>query len=393
MFLGRHLRYYARRHFPAKLVSVNAVSVDAICRGGVHEHGLHQLPKAERSRALRNDLVTRLGQDAVFMDVDSISLRRDFRSELQKKLSACDNMLVLIDKDWAAVKDEKGQIRLEKSDDFVRVEIEATLKRDIAVTPVLLKGAQMPAAEELPAEISALAYRQGCELSHSRWDSDVREMIRRLGLDAPGQGEQVETDRRPIAPGEAGGGSVPAGARPRQESRPLAFVQAAAGGRTLGMPNQSTPHMNFLQAISSGLTKYAIFSGRASRSEFWYFCLFYTLLLIPTLGLAVLIGVIGGWIVAIYVLGFLLPSFALFNRRLHDINRSGWWWLLILAVALSGWWLLILARLGAFVVGREEEGWLELLLTVTIIIATLYLVVGCLKGTEGPNRFGPDPLP
>jgi hypothetical protein len=103
------------------------------------------------ARALRNDLVTRLGQDAVFMDVDSISLGRDFRSELQKKLSACDNMLVLIDKDWAAVKDEKGQIRLEKSDDFVRVEIEAALKRDIAVTPVLLKGAQMPAAEELPA--------------------------------------------------------------------------------------------------------------------------------------------------------------------------------------------------------------------------------------------------
>jgi TIR domain len=63
------------------------------------------------ARALFNDLVARLGQGSVFMDVDSISLGRDLRSELQKTLSACDSMLVLIDKDWAAVKDEKGQIR------------------------------------------------------------------------------------------------------------------------------------------------------------------------------------------------------------------------------------------------------------------------------------------
>jgi hypothetical protein len=134
------------------------------------------------ARALFNDLVARLGQGAVFMDVDSISLGRDFRSELQKTLSACDSMLVLIDKDWAAVKDEKGQIRLQNAGDFVRMEIEAGLKRDIAVTPILIKGAQMPTAEELPAEIRDLAYRNGFELSHSRWESDVREMIRRLGL-------------------------------------------------------------------------------------------------------------------------------------------------------------------------------------------------------------------
>jgi TIR domain len=165
------------------------------------------------ARALFDALVARLGQGAVFMDVDSISLGRDFRSELQKTLSACDLMLVLIDKDWAAVKDEKGRIRLENAGDFVRMEIEAGLKRDIAVTPILVKGAQMPAAEELPAEIRDLAYRNCFELSYTRWESDVREMIRRLGLDVPERGEQVETDRRPIAPGEAGGGSVPAAGR------------------------------------------------------------------------------------------------------------------------------------------------------------------------------------
>src|SRR5262245_52458831 len=109
---------------------------------------------AGEARALFNDLVARLGQDAVFMDVDSISLGRDFRNELHKTLAACDLMLVLIDKDWVAAKDERGQPRLQNANDFVRMEIEAALKRDIVVTPVLVKGAQMPAAGELPADIS-----------------------------------------------------------------------------------------------------------------------------------------------------------------------------------------------------------------------------------------------
>jgi len=150
---------------------------------------------AGEARALFNDLVARLGKNAVFMDVDSISLGRDFRNELQKTLAACDLMLVLIDKDWAAAKDERGQTRLENAGDFVRMEIEAALKRDIVVTPVLVKGAQMPAAKELPPEISDLVYRNAFELSHGRWESDVREMIRRLNLDVPERGEQVETDR------------------------------------------------------------------------------------------------------------------------------------------------------------------------------------------------------
>jgi hypothetical protein len=55
-----------------------------------------------------------------------------------------------------------------------------SLKRDIAVTPVLVRGAQMPTAQELPAEIRDLAYRNAFELSVNRWESDVQELIRRL---------------------------------------------------------------------------------------------------------------------------------------------------------------------------------------------------------------------
>ena len=117
------------------------------------------------------------------MDVDSIALGRDFRSVLQQTLASCDVMLVLIDKNWA---EGHANERLKDSDDYVRMEIEAALKRDIFVTPILLRGANMPTAEQLPDEIGDLAYRNAFELSHNRWESDVQELIRRLGLDATG---------------------------------------------------------------------------------------------------------------------------------------------------------------------------------------------------------------
>jgi TIR domain len=151
---------------------------------------------AGEARALFNDLAERLGENSVFMDVDSIALGRDFRSVLQEVLASCNLMLVLIGRNWVDVKDEEGRTRLGDPGDFVRLEIEAGLKRDIAITPVLVQGAQMPAADKLPPEIKDLAYRNGFELSHSRWESDVGEMIRRLGLDVPVAGRQIDSIMR-----------------------------------------------------------------------------------------------------------------------------------------------------------------------------------------------------
>jgi hypothetical protein len=136
---------------------------------------------AGEARALFNDLVARIGKDLVFMDVDTIALGRDFREVLRENLASCDLMLVLIGKRWVDAKDQSGR-RLDDPGDFIRLEIGAALKRNIPVTPVLLQGAHMPAPEQLPEDLKELSFRNAFELSHTRWESDVQEMIKRLAL-------------------------------------------------------------------------------------------------------------------------------------------------------------------------------------------------------------------
>src|SRR6476660_1710698 len=92
------------------------------------------------ARALYNELTARLEKQSVVIDVDSFSLGRDFRRQLQRVLETCDIMLVLIDKLWIDAKDDGGRRRLDDDSDFVRQEIEAALERDIVVTPILLGG-------------------------------------------------------------------------------------------------------------------------------------------------------------------------------------------------------------------------------------------------------------
>ena len=91
----------------------------------------------------------------------------------------------------------------------MRQEIAVALKRNIPVTPVLLQGAPMPAQERLPDDLKDLAFRNGFELSHTRWHSDVREMAQRLGL--------------------GGAAAAPAGARETSAAKPIALDAADRG--------------------------------------------------------------------------------------------------------------------------------------------------------------------
>ncbi|MGE0496784.1 MAG: DUF805 domain-containing protein [Ramlibacter sp.] len=81
--------------------------------------------------------------------------------------------------------------------------------------------------------------------------------------------------------------------------------------------------MNFGQSISICLSKYATFSGRASRPEYWWFFLFQILV-------SVAAGVVSDKLSGLVSLALLLPALAVGARRLHDIGRSGWWQLLLI---------------------------------------------------------------
>ncbi|MBW9112223.1 DUF805 domain-containing protein [Rhizobium cauense] len=112
--------------------------------------------------------------------------------------------------------------------------------------------------------------------------------------------------------------------------------------------------MSFTEAVSSVFSKYAVFSGRAGRPEFWWFALFNV---IASLILAFLDKALFGYEIlgAIYGLVVLLPGLGVAVRRLHDIDRSGWW-LLVGLIPLVGW----------------------------IVLLVWYLT----RGTAGPNQYG-----
>ena len=135
---------------------------------------------------LFDDLRAKFGADSIFMDVMDIKPGRDFRKVIDENVSSCGVLLALIGKGWINARDDAGRRRLDDPQDFVRLETASALKRDIPVIPVLVHGASMPLAEQLPEELKELAYRNGIELTHARWESDVEVLIKALSRDVVG---------------------------------------------------------------------------------------------------------------------------------------------------------------------------------------------------------------
>ncbi|MEO5780209.1 MAG: toll/interleukin-1 receptor domain-containing protein [Arthrobacter oryzae] len=92
-------------------------------------------------------LIQQFGREAVFMDVDSIPLGVDFRVHLDEQVAKCEVFLAVIGRDWMQHLGSTGRTRLDDPRDFVRIEIESALKRQIPVIPVLVRGASIPLAE------------------------------------------------------------------------------------------------------------------------------------------------------------------------------------------------------------------------------------------------------
>ena len=122
-------------------------------------------------------LIQQFDRGSVFKDVDSIPLGVDFRTYLDTQVAKCQVFLAVIGPDWMKTKGGKGKSRLEDPKDFVRIEIESALKREIPVIPVLVRGASIPAADRLPVSMQDLAYRNGIAV---RSDPDFPRDMNRL---------------------------------------------------------------------------------------------------------------------------------------------------------------------------------------------------------------------
>jgi hypothetical protein len=126
-------------------------------------------------------LEDRFGKENIFRDVDHIPLGVDFRKHLGNAVQGCEILIAVIGPDWLEAADTKGKPRLEDERDFVRIEIEAALQRDIPVIPVLVGGATMPAEEDLPPALKELAFRNGIEIHKDpAFRQDVDRLIRSM---------------------------------------------------------------------------------------------------------------------------------------------------------------------------------------------------------------------
>ena len=220
---------------------------------------------------LYDRLADRFDSSQIFKDIDSIELGDDFVEVIATAVGSCDVLLALIGNEWLTITGEDGRRRLDDPADFVRLEIEAALVRDVRVIPVLVDEASMPRAEDLPSSLATLVRRQALELSPSRFDFDTGRLLRVLDRTvAEVRGENAAT--APAAPVpmtlDTGLGEPPSALatppdrprRPRRRRMWAASIAAVAAVLVIGAivlstgddPDDQEQADEYIQAFSEG---------------------------------------------------------------------------------------------------------------------------------------------
>jgi len=148
--------------------------------GGIFLSYRHEDSGGYAVAAMYDRLTQDFGADRIFRDIDTIDLGLDFVEEIERAVSACNVLIAVIGREWLTTVDQQGKRRLENPDDWVRLEIETALNRNVRVIPALVDGALMPHADELPESLKKFARRQGVEISQSRFRADMDRLIHSL---------------------------------------------------------------------------------------------------------------------------------------------------------------------------------------------------------------------
>ena len=134
-----------------------------------------------QANGLHDGLRHRLHRSKIFMDIDSIPPGADFEEHIRQEIEQCDVVLVLIGDEWLDPRPGGVTRRIDEPNDFVRLEIESSLKAEhVRVIPVLVEGARMPYVDDLPDSVQRLARLHAFEMSDSRWTSDIERLTVQL---------------------------------------------------------------------------------------------------------------------------------------------------------------------------------------------------------------------
>jgi TIR domain-containing protein len=187
--------------------------------------------------------------DQVFLDLDRISAGLDFAKAINLAVGSCDVLIAVIGNKWLSVVDaETGENRLKNHDDYVRLEIEAALNRDVRVIPVLVAGGAIPISQELPQSLVPLTRRNALEMSDTHWDYDIDRLLdalsriereKKASLKPERARQAAEDERRTRAAAAADEAQLPVVPRPPPAAmKPGEGPQARGTRRGLSLPRR-----------------------------------------------------------------------------------------------------------------------------------------------------------
>jgi AAA ATPase domain/TIR domain len=264
------------------------------------------------ARQLYDVVAERFGAEQVFKDVDDIAPGDDFVERITAAVESCDVLLVLIGRQWLTIIDENGQRRLDNPEDFVRLEVETALTRNVRVIPILVDNARMPRKEELPPDLAPLARRHAVEVSPITFDTkrlmttvhDTLAELRvvdRTGLASPKSPPEPDHPREQVAAADVERLNRPLVGRAGEIDAVVGLMRGAAHGKAGAL----------LITGEAGVGKTALVDEACSQAAkdadvLWASCLPLTSLAVPFLPLAsalrawaadrdVPLPVLGGW--------------------------------------------------------------------------------------------------
>jgi uncharacterized membrane protein YhaH (DUF805 family) len=296
----------------------------------------------------------------VFMDVARIPPGEDFAKVLIKQVAECEAFIIVIGPGWLEFMNEHRTRRAEDPGDWVRLEIEAALNRKILIVPVLVDGAGMPGADDLPESIKALARRHAMTLAYYRFNSDADELAQSLKV-------ALRRDRRPF----------------RQEGLD---------------PSPVNREGNWANSFFS-------FGGRISRKRYW--AAMATIFLLGLILDGLLLPILGGslrtyflsspedtplqqrLITFVATLPLWWPLLAIIRKRIRDFGQG---WVIFLALVIS---ISVFSFLDIFALAAEKSvgaalsqisGMRDLSFILALLSLTLIVFIGSIKSGDNATN-------